>query len=254
MKYGLIYAPTSNIGDDIQCYAAMLFLPAVDYFIDRENLIGDINKYITKPTKIIFNGWWCHNPKTWFINEYVDPLFISMHLIDKAKSSFVHFLQSANIKQPIGCRDIHTLKFLQSQGIKSYFSGCLTLTLPKLAVTKDIETLYVDPHDVIIDPASPKNKNMHISNGVKGLLRCSASNRIKMAEKHLETYARSRRVVTSRLHCFLPCKAMGVAVEFKNNSRDMKRRISGYEDITQKRIQTIRKQLVKRVEEFIQNE
>ena len=38
-SYGLMYyKSTDNIGDDIQTYAAMKFLPHIDYYIDREDL------------------------------------------------------------------------------------------------------------------------------------------------------------------------------------------------------------------------
>ena len=39
MKFGLVvYPETQNLGDDIQSYAAMQFLPRVDYYLDRERL------------------------------------------------------------------------------------------------------------------------------------------------------------------------------------------------------------------------
>ncbi len=39
MKYGLMYyKSTDNIGDDIQTYVAMKFLPHIDYYIYRESL------------------------------------------------------------------------------------------------------------------------------------------------------------------------------------------------------------------------
>ena len=40
MKYGLIiFENTENLGDDIQSYAAMQFLPRVDYIIVRDRKI-----------------------------------------------------------------------------------------------------------------------------------------------------------------------------------------------------------------------
>ena len=39
MKYGLIvFRETENIGDDIQSYAALKFLPKVDYYVEREHM------------------------------------------------------------------------------------------------------------------------------------------------------------------------------------------------------------------------
>lgn len=38
---------------------------------------------------------------------------------------------------PVGCRDINTLKLFKKHKIKSYFSGCITLTLPKMKKRKN---------------------------------------------------------------------------------------------------------------------
>ena len=61
MKYGIIvFKETTNIGDDIQSYAAMKQLPRVDYFIERESL----NEFISndnEKVKTIMNGWYMHN-------------------------------------------------------------------------------------------------------------------------------------------------------------------------------------------------
>lgn len=39
MKYGLLVHPQAeNLGDDIQSYAALQFLPHLDYYLDREHL------------------------------------------------------------------------------------------------------------------------------------------------------------------------------------------------------------------------
>ena len=36
-----------------------------------------------------------------------------------------------------GCRDMASLDFFKEQGIDCYFSGCLTLTIPKQEKTED---------------------------------------------------------------------------------------------------------------------
>ena len=65
MKYGLVYFDgTDNIGDDIQSYAVMQFLPHIDYLIDREQLnefVGDTKE----PTAVVLNGWFLHKKFNW---------------------------------------------------------------------------------------------------------------------------------------------------------------------------------------------
>ena len=52
MKYGLVvYKDTDNIGDDILSYAAMRFLPRIDYIIDRIGFLlkGTIRTCLVRP-------------------------------------------------------------------------------------------------------------------------------------------------------------------------------------------------------------
>lgn len=128
IKFGLIVNSTSNLGDDIQSLASKQYLPHVDYLIDRERL----KKYHFKQkVKLIMNGWYMHNPKNWPPSKNIIPFFISFHLSPNIAERFltkesIEYLKSY---EPIGCRDISTQNILEKHGIKSYFSGCLTLTL-----------------------------------------------------------------------------------------------------------------------------
>ena len=81
MKYGIMYyKSTDNLGDDIQTYAAIKYLPHIDYYIDRENsscFVPEEKEYIS----VIMNGWYIHNKIAWPPSPYINPLLISMHLI-----------------------------------------------------------------------------------------------------------------------------------------------------------------------------
>lgn len=137
MKYGLVYyKETDNIGDDIQTYAALRFLPKVDYYIDRESL----NCFVPNEKEYIFtimNGWFLHNKSAWPPSPYIYPHLVSMHFtqLDKIDvgDSYLSGLGGDYLKsyKNIGCRDIETQKRLSKNGIQNYFSGCLTLTINK---------------------------------------------------------------------------------------------------------------------------
>ena len=131
VKYGLIVAFTGNLGDDIQSLAALQFLPRVDYVIHREYMVKYMNMIRNEEeVKVIVNGWFMHLPRNWYIAENVKPLFISFHYTHRELPP--HIKKDLKSHEPIGARDLYTQKLLSREGIRSYFSGCLTLTLVRL--------------------------------------------------------------------------------------------------------------------------
>ncbi|AFA40079.1 hypothetical protein Pogu_2052 [Pyrobaculum oguniense TE7] len=128
VKYGLLIAKTNNLGDDIQSLAAKQFLPRVDYYIDRDNpKICCTDERV----KVIMNGWFTHKPDTWMPSPQIEPLLISFHVSPDIAWRFLRkpIIEYLKNHEPIGTRDTWTEKLLNKYGIKSYFSGCLTLTL-----------------------------------------------------------------------------------------------------------------------------
>jgi len=216
VKYALLKYRTPNLGDEIQSIAAKQFLPKINIMLNRDN----INKTkIKENTKLILNGWFTHKPENWPIkNERIKPLFISFHISDKYGSSITKLTSEEALKyykrhEPIGCRDLETLKILKKNGIKSYFSGCLTLTL-KNKFTKRTDDIYivdVDPSINKIIPSKVKRNIHFISHFAKGKI-----GRFWRAQRRLDKYARAKLVITSRLHCALPCLAFNTPVIFIN--------------------------------------
>jgi hypothetical protein len=113
---------------------------------------------------------------------------------------------------PVGARDFHTLGHLQDAGIPSYFSGCLTLTLhrPEVAREQDLIVLNDVPIQVeeLIRSCSPKR----IEKVSQITAQRDRTKRFQAACDLLEKYAMASLVVTSRLHCALPCLAFGTPV------------------------------------------
>ena len=80
MRNGIVYYPkSSNRGDDIQSYAAILLIEDA-VFCDREQL-----NLIRKPTKLLCNGWFMENGANWPPNRKVNPLFLSFHISTKSQ-------------------------------------------------------------------------------------------------------------------------------------------------------------------------
>lgn len=239
MKYGLIiYNLTDNLGDDILTYAAYQFLPSVDYIIDRENVdtfIPNEKEYVA----VIFNGWFLYNKFNWPPSEYIYPLFIGIHFSPNQRwgigDEYLDGLGKEYLKkyQPIGCRDEDTLRKMQERNIEAFFSGCLTLTLqPFSGINKINKVLLVDLDKDICEFVSEKvgSDNVEIiSHDIKEKGK-SWNERKNIVENRLKKYQSASLVITTRLHCALPCLALGTKVlMISRDTEDYDNRISSYD-------------------------
>ena len=78
MQNGIIYFPEStNIGDDIQTYAASLLVSQPE-LCNREKL-----DELPEKTRLLCNGWFMENSKHWPPSKNVDSLFVSFHISGK---------------------------------------------------------------------------------------------------------------------------------------------------------------------------
>lgn len=208
-----------NIGDDIQTYAASLLVDNPK-FLDRENLHlnGDGN------IKTITNGWFMTHDKHWPPAKYINPLFISFH----GNKKIINIENKDYYKkfEPIGCRDYDTVNHFKAIGIDAYFSGCITLTLPKINISKTDEIIAIDLlrtnydqkfREVIINKIIPedyKSKITFDTHLVNSLEEISIEDRLENVKKRLNRYASAKLVITSLIHCALPCLAIGTPVLF----------------------------------------
>jgi Polysaccharide pyruvyl transferase len=231
---------TTNLGDEIQTIAQLGFISrgADIKAIDRELT----HEYRGTRRVLVSNGWFLHNTGAWPPSRDIDPIFISMHIAkpDLLTPENIAYFQK---HEPIGCRDTHTLRLLQNAGIEAYFSGCLTLTLhnPYGDEERDIPAVICDSHlseGRDYPPSAPRLlKKLVPEEILRKAIRveqeCSPANLLDyrrkaiMAEGLLDLYARARVVITSRLHCALPCIAMGTPVVFLHRNYDHDTRFDG---------------------------
>jgi hypothetical protein len=248
----LTYEPTHgifNLGDYVQSLAAKQYLPRVDCLLNRERL----GAYNGPEAKIILNGWFTHQPETWVPSPRLHPLFVSFHVNQSAAS---RILSPAGVEYlrnhaPIGCRDHETVQCLLRHGIDARFTGCLTLTLSgfrfphpsrehiylvdPLCNFPQLREILAAPQRLIIalrtgewrrlgrrarllaDVLSPKLvAAARVRTHVLPSARVTDQNKFALADRYLNEYADARLVITSRIHCALPCLAMGVPVIFLN--------------------------------------
>ena len=222
-SYGLMYyKATDNLGDDIQTYAAIKFLPHIDYYIDRENLscfIPNKKEYVS----VIMNGWFIHNKLAWPPSQYINPLLISMHFkcIENTDvgDMYLKGLGGDFLKkyEPVGARDVETKKRLEKNEVDAYFSGCLTLTIEKFCkIKKKKKICLVDVSDDVIQKVKEStNYEIEIlthSLNSKVTEKKYLKERMQYVENILKKYQEAKLVITTRLHCALPCVALGTPV------------------------------------------
>jgi len=77
------------------------------------------------------NGWFMWHPEKFPPSPSINPLFVSFHIVPRIADTMLSPKTVESLKQyePIGARDMGTMKLLEDHGVKSYFSNCLTLTL-----------------------------------------------------------------------------------------------------------------------------
>ena len=212
------YNYSLNLGDNIQSLAAEQFLPQIDKKFDRDSLnsISEKKLYV-----IIMNGWFSHFPLKCFPpSDSILPIFIGFH-ISYGNDTEKHFLNSQCVNylkchEPIGCRDKRTMRLLAAKGVKVFYSKCLTLTFPKREIEpKNGKVFLVDANHIPIPQFLHKNAviTSHEIDDIWG-----DELKVLMAKKLLKIYKeQARLVITTRLHCALPCLAMGIPVIFFGN-------------------------------------
>jgi len=241
-----------NVGDYIQSLAARQFLPRVDQYINREKL----NEYYGPETKLIMNGWFMLHPENWPPSPNINPLFISFHLNQTHAERILSKQGIAYLRRyKIGCRDHSTLNLLKAKGIDVFFSSCLTLTLGNSYRNSPGEDIYFV--DVLFKFPTPQKVFRSFNSFLKSVQRHEISrfgqrkkllrklfgnkivevakdithhysadqyatedSRFELAEDLLKRYQKARLVVTSRIHCALPCLAMGTPVIFVDGCFD----------------------------------
>lgn len=185
--------------------------------IDRDFSSG---RNYPENTWLISNGWFMHRnfkgPVDFPYPANVKPLMISFHIQDPDVLTDDVVKELKRI-EPIGCRDWTTLYRLRDFGIKAFFSGCVTTTvgqvLPPATKTSAKKLAQVETKldvrkysDWKIDQFIQIGEHVRDFDLVDG---------IEDARQMLSEYVDYRVVATSRLHCYLPARSMGLTVDFK---------------------------------------
>lgn len=271
-----------NIGDYIQSLAARQFLIEPPVYLSREKL----NEYCGEKVKLIMNGWFTHEPQNWPPSKDIVPYFVSFHINSVAKDALLlpEGVEYFKKWEPVGCRDNETVRLLVQNGVKAYFTGCLTLTLGgKYESNERCNKIYfIDPYFeykkdicskvsylcVLLSNFKAIRKisgSMFKNRSLKSLIKTASffkdyrkvfseklledaiymaqiikdsdfgsdAEKFSYAETLLNNYAEAKFVVTSRIHCALPClglKTPVIYIENANQSETSCCRLDGLRD------------------------
>ena len=217
------YGFSRNLGDHLQSFAAEQFLPRLDGHIGRESMRKfspvDGRRYL-----LLMNGWFAHTPEACLpAGDSILPVFVGFHMTEWNRTRRVfstpECLAYLRRHEPIGCRDRSTAEALSALGVETHYTMCLTLTFPRRETApRDSRTLIVDADHLPI-PESIRRNAIVLTHEIP--YRLSEEHKRAIAQSRLDLYReRADRVVTTRLHCALPCLAMGIPVVFFGNPQD----------------------------------
>lgn len=220
--------------------------------VDRD---ASMYKEVPPNTWTLAFGWFMH---AIFESRYgfpfhrnLLPIFLSFHC-NKRELLTPDALDYLRKHGPIGCRDWTTVDVLLSLDVPAFFSGCLTTTistvfpdLPKPPRSK-APVAYVDMPRRTVPPGAATYR--HSSDAVRFR---SFTDNVYVALERLETYRRRHSaVVTSRLHCWLPARSIGIPVDFQPKNRsDI--RFAGLIDTAEAEFEAIRDGINAKLEQVL---
>lgn len=206
----------NNLGDNIQLLAIdnllhYMGVPKEDIvYIDYYDLATYDGEYVVLPINYPLYGYRDDMHITMFSDKII-PVFLGLSLMD----GHIDEDERAYLRrfEPIGCRDEHTMEQLRKQGIFAYLNGCMTATLPRLRneiSPKINRILCVDVGEDLrgLIPKEYRSKCEFITQMVYNV-----DDAAQTAREYLDYYLKNADlVITTRLHCAVPCMAMGIPV------------------------------------------
>lgn len=225
MKYGLLKCTRNyfNLGDYYIAYGVKqiyeeMGIPEEDIIlVDQYSLTDYDGEYVVVPMAGFFDAftqirWLPLSPK-------IIPVYIGFHCVDEKS---LRLFSENKRYEPIGCRDEETMNRLRKNGIQAYVSGCTSLCINRREKkTTQTKVFVVEADEEVYQyiPSEIKNDMVEIIHKVNDFRQMDPREaekiEIKLAEETFVRYRdEARLVITSKMHCALPCVALGIPVIF----------------------------------------
>lgn len=210
MKVGLFcYSNSTNVGDFIQTLAVAQHLDQVHQLIDRDFM----NHYDGEPMAVVMNGWFTDEPENWPPSPAILPIFLGFHISRESAPLIRKHRDYFARHAPIGCRDHMTAAYMRECGIDAYVSGCATMTFPQRQADATADRVILVDEPLQHFSRSERKDFIFISHEVEPYM--SQSIRFRAARELLRFYRdHAGLIITRRIHCAMPCAAMGIPVVF----------------------------------------
>lgn len=205
----------NNLGDNMQ-------ILAIDHIYEQMGIdLRDV-VYIDTNELATYRGEYVILPVTMPLVDYreggiagrfspwIIPVFLGLTMVKET-------LEEAEVAyykkyEPIGCRDERTLNTLRRYQIRCYLHGCITVTLPRRPESSEAKDVYI----VDVDPKLAEQIPAGLREGAvyRSHLRHDRLDDAKAetAKQYQEYKDHARLVITSLLHCSVPCMAAGIPV------------------------------------------
>lgn len=206
----------NTVGDQIQIIVADYIYQLMG--IDRQDVV-----LINKNELSVYDGEPVILPVSMPLVDYrkkglaalfspkIHPVFLGLTM---AKDT-LHDVEVAYLKRyaPVGCRDERTYHTLTSYGIDAYIGGCYSVILPERAKEPDKQNkvFVIDPTEGLrkFIPEELQASAIFGTHNIYGY----CEDPLQTAQMQLERYREEAAlVITSLLHCSVPCMAMGIPV------------------------------------------
>lgn len=211
------YTDSGNIGDAIQTVALQRYIEAKGFKCNGYLSRGALNNWIVfdkNQETAIVNGWHRNSYHTLPSRA----IFVGLHAGEE---------QIKNIDKDItiGCRDLYTWGIAKSLGYKAVLTGCATSSL----FVKIVADSRSERRIVKIDYPHTGHGECELTQVINPKMPWLTQ--IGTALERLNTYIQCNKIITSRLHVFLPCIAMGVNVELNYSSTSSPERFDVMENL-----------------------
>ena len=231
----------SSLGDEFQSLAVAQFLPRVDAFVPRDNLnlaFPPQPQGAPSPLHLVMAARFCCRPRIWPPPQHINPLFVGFRL-EPNPTTTKQFLTTEGLDYlrqhaPVGCRDQAVCDYLDSLGVPTILTGCVTLTLDRfdhfdaeLAAKNSV--LAIDlPDDIFaLLPAAIRSSAIRCMQELSFTAPQTQHYRTTQARRRLQELASASLVITTRLHATLPCVAFGTPVVLVDNGGETQSRTAG---------------------------
>ncbi len=203
----------NNLGDNMQIIAIDEIYRSMG--IDLKDVV-----YISTDELACYSGEYVILPVTMPLIDYreggvsgrfserIIPVFLGFTMVkDSLEPEEVAYFKRF---EPVGCRDERTLRTLRKFHIDCYLHGCITVTLPKRQNAKNPDKVFivdVDQSMLGLIPDSLKENAEYRTHLIKQHLDDPKSVAMKQYQEYKD---HAKLVITSMLHCAVPCAAAGI--------------------------------------------